>query len=217
MIFSGKTISILGDSISTYEGYTLSPGVFYDRFIQKVSGVKSVEDTWWMQVIRSLDARLGINDSFSGSTVYGNLSISAGSENRLKSLGKNGIPDVILVYMGTNDWGSYVMPDDFRTSYLRMLKRMKELYPEAEVYLATLLRGMSPEDGAPDFMDVDGCLSQNIYTDVIKQCAREYQMNVVDLAKYGVEYETIDGVHPDVRGMKTIAGLWKKELACLPI
>ena len=212
MTFSGKVFSVLGDSISTYEGYTLSQGVFYDRFIQKVSGVNRVEDTWWMQVINDLGAKLGANDSFAGSTVYGNLSISGSAPGRIRNLGKNGTPDVILVYMGTNDWGSYVMPLEFEKSYHRMLSRIRESYPKAEVYCGTLIRGMPPKDGMPDFMDVDGCLSQTIYSDIIKKCAAQYHYKVADIGKYGTEYETIDGVHPDAQGMKTIGQLWKKEL-----
>lgn len=215
MTFAGKVISVLGDSISTYEGYTLSQGVFYDRFIQKISGVTKVQDTWWIQVINSLEAKLGTNDSFAGSTVYGNISISGSAPGRLKNLGKNGIPDVIFVYMGTNDWGSYIMPADFETSYDRMLNRIKEFYSQTEVYCATLLRGLAPKDGMPDFMNVDGCLSQKIYSDIIKKCAGAHKMKVADIGKYGIEYETIDGVHPDVQGMKTIASLWKKELALI--
>ena len=45
-------ISILGDSISTFAGYTPKDSVFYDSYVQWETGVKTVEDTWWMQVIR---------------------------------------------------------------------------------------------------------------------------------------------------------------------
>ena len=42
-----RRISILGDSISTFAGYTPEEAVFYDSYVQWETGVKSVEDTWW--------------------------------------------------------------------------------------------------------------------------------------------------------------------------
>ena len=41
-----RRISILGDSISTFAGYTPEEAVFYDSYVQWETGVKSVEDTW---------------------------------------------------------------------------------------------------------------------------------------------------------------------------
>lgn len=49
--YSGKRFCVLGDSISTYEGYTPASVVFYDSYFQRLTGVTSVNDTWWMQVI----------------------------------------------------------------------------------------------------------------------------------------------------------------------
>ncbi len=72
-----RRISILGDSISTFAGYTPEEAVFYDSYVQWETGVKSVEDTWWMQVIKALDGELGTNHSLAGSMVSGNLSTSA--------------------------------------------------------------------------------------------------------------------------------------------
>ena len=85
-------ISILGDSISTFAGYTPKDSVFYDSYVQWETGVKTVEDTWWMQVIRAFDAELGINNSVAGSMVSGNLSTSAMAEERIQALGENGLP-----------------------------------------------------------------------------------------------------------------------------
>ena len=52
-------ISILGDSISTFAGYTPKDSVFYDSYVQWETGVKTVEDTWWMQVIRGRQYGIG--------------------------------------------------------------------------------------------------------------------------------------------------------------
>lgn len=53
-------ISILGDSISTFAGYTPKDSVFYDSYVQWETGVKTVEDTWWMQVIRAFEQSLAL-------------------------------------------------------------------------------------------------------------------------------------------------------------
>ena len=108
-----RRISILGDSISTFAGYTPEEAVFYDSYVQWETGVKSVEDTWWMQVIKALDGELGTNHSLAGSMVSGNLSTSAMSYERIEKLGTNGIPDIILISAGCNDWGFCVLPEEF--------------------------------------------------------------------------------------------------------
>jgi hypothetical protein len=114
-----KIYSILGDSISTYGGYTPLAYDFYDRYTGAEAGLRSVEDTWWMQVIRAADGILGYNNSISGSTVTGDVSLSGTSETRLRSLADNGTPDVILLYMGGNDWAYSVLPEEFEDAYLR--------------------------------------------------------------------------------------------------
>ena len=60
-------VSIVGDSISMYEGY--SPNgykVFYNRTMQIANGLNSVYDTWWAKVDQWLHAYLCVNNSYSG-------------------------------------------------------------------------------------------------------------------------------------------------------
>lgn len=57
--YSGKRFCVLSNSVSTYEGYTPASAVFYDAYYQSISGVTSVNDTWWMQVINRLGGVLG--------------------------------------------------------------------------------------------------------------------------------------------------------------
>lgn len=207
-----KIFSILGDSVSTFSGYTPIEAVFYDGWIQRESGVLSAEDTWWMQVIHGKEGVLGINNSYAGSTVSGNLSSSGTSEIRLRDLGRKGEPDVILVNMGCNDWGFCVLPEEFETEYQKMIHYLKLLYPQTEIWCATLLRGM-PEDGQEGaFFNVENCISQKVYSDIIRKIAHEAEVKVADIGRYGIEYETIDGVHPNKNGMRTIAELWLQEM-----
>ena len=118
---------------------------------------------------------------------------------------------MILVAMGANDWGFGVHPQEFEYEYRRMLQRMKRLYPWAEIWCATILRG-KPVPEEEMFFNVDGVISPNIYSDIIRRIGTEEAVHLADVSGYHMEYETIDGVHPNREGMKMIACLWLKEL-----
>ena len=97
----GKKVSILGDSISTYPGYVTpaSNPVFYPSGNNSPAcDVESVEDMWWKILLNKSGMVLGANNSYSGRT----LKASATTAN-VEALGANGDPDIILVYLGTND------------------------------------------------------------------------------------------------------------------
>ncbi len=60
-----KSISILGDSYSTFEGY-LQPdtnSIWYYDSPQKQTDVTSVKQTWWHQFIKENNYRLCVNNS----------------------------------------------------------------------------------------------------------------------------------------------------------
>lgn len=67
-----KSVSILGDSYSTFEGY-LEPDtnfVWYWKIPQKQhTDVSSVTQTWWHLFIKENGYKLCQNNSFSGSTI----------------------------------------------------------------------------------------------------------------------------------------------------
>lgn len=204
-------ISVLGDSVSTFAGYTPAEALFYDSWRQEETGVMSPDDTWWMQVIQGLGGVLGVNNSYAGSTVAGGLLTSGTSETRLQTLGAEGEPDLILIAMGANDWGFGVPPQEFEYEYRRMLQRLGRLYPKSEKWCATLLRGRAvPEEDM--FFNVESVLSPNLYSGSIRRIAAETGCHVADLAASRMEYESIDGVHPNKAGMKMISGLWLREL-----
>lgn len=97
----GKKVSILGDSISAYPGYVTpsTNAVFYPRGNNSPKcDVKSVDDMWWKIVLDKAGMVLGANNAYSGRT----LKNSATTAN-VEALGANGDPDIILVYLGTND------------------------------------------------------------------------------------------------------------------
>lgn len=65
---AGTTFSILGDSISTYQG--CNP-VGYYAFFPENGEVTEVEDTWWQRVADDLELTVYANGSSSGATVAG--------------------------------------------------------------------------------------------------------------------------------------------------
>lgn len=71
-------ISIVGDSISTYEGFNpYGYPVYYKDDRAYDNEISSVDDTWWKQVIDAVDGELCVNNSFSGSLVAGAFESSA--------------------------------------------------------------------------------------------------------------------------------------------
>lgn len=121
-----KIFSIIGDSISTFQGvnpdgYTL----FYNEDRLERSGVTTPSDTWWAHVVRALGGKVLAVDAWSGSMVEGAGFPAASSMGRAKAvlgptrqllvdaglsdaslLEANGAaPDVILCFIGINDYG----------------------------------------------------------------------------------------------------------------
>ncbi|MCD8317244.1 MAG: SGNH/GDSL hydrolase family protein, partial [Eggerthellaceae bacterium] len=104
----GTTFSIMGDSISTFEGMNPKENaVYYTEPQTEISGVTDVRHTWWMQLIRHFGGRLAKNGSYSGSLVEG-IGFPAGdSDERVAQLAcaDGSDPDVIVLFMGINDYG----------------------------------------------------------------------------------------------------------------
>lgn len=73
MAQSLKSISILGDSYSTFEGYVQPDTNFVWYFKTPPKGrttdMVSVRNTWWHKFIKENNYRLCVNNSFSGATI----------------------------------------------------------------------------------------------------------------------------------------------------
>ena len=102
------SVSILGDSYSTYEDF-VTPATnelwYYAQNGEGKTDVKDVSQTWWHQVIKENGWRMCLNNSYSGATIsytgYDGNDYSARSFNtRMDNLGS---PDIIFVFGATND------------------------------------------------------------------------------------------------------------------
>lgn len=104
----GLKFSILGDSISTFEGVTPQGfTLFYSGEQIEASGVKTSADTWWAHVIKALGGTLLRDNAWSGSMVEGAGFPAASSRERVEALlGPAGdAPDVVITFIGINDFG----------------------------------------------------------------------------------------------------------------
>ena len=220
-------ISILGDSISTYEGCN-PPGyaVYYDRHTQKINGLKSMRDTWWAITADRLNASILINNSYSGSLVTGYQFPAASGYERTQSLGtEQQDPDIILVYIGFNDFGNRIEITNeqndfqeadrcffFEDAYELMLSRMKQRYPKAVIVCGTLMRTViefnDPWIFPENYM---GAVFED-YNKAIRIAAKKQNVLLADLSAHNIRYETFDGTHPTRAGHRTIARAW---LRCL--
>ena len=66
------SVSVLGDSYSTYEDF-VTPATnelwYYAKNSEAKTDVKEVRQTWWHQVIKENGWRLCLNNSYSGATI----------------------------------------------------------------------------------------------------------------------------------------------------
>ena len=221
-----RLVSILGDSISTYEGYN-PPGyaVYYSGEVLAENGLRSVYDTWWAKVNQALHAHLCVNDSYSGSKVSGSAFPAGVSRRRLDHLARPPYsPDLILVYLGFNDFGYGVKlcrneaerrdpdPSVFRDAYALMLEGLKRRYPKSAVVCATLMRGAVR--GYPEWVFPERLagIALERYNQEIRDAAARQGCFLADLSALELRYETLDGAHPTVRGHQSIADAWIRRL-----
>lgn len=148
-----RTVSILGDSYSTFEGYIPEGNaVWYSAVPNGDNDVVRVEDTWWHLMCASGKFKLLQNDSYSGSTIcntgYGACDATYCSFiTRMKRLVEAGeAPDILFIFGATNDsWANSpigsLQYSDWTTEDLfsclpaccYMLDYLKESLPETKI------------------------------------------------------------------------------------
>ena len=220
-----RFVSIVGDSISTFEGYNPPQyEVFYDKETQSRNGLSSVYDTWWAKVNQYLNAYLCVNNSYSGSRVTGNEFPAASCIERISALKTAEYsPDYILLYIGFNDFGNGVRirqthlslfrkkdPSYFEDAYELMLDRIKESYHEAVIICGTLLRTRIRNNDDWEFPELYAGVRFEDYNDAIRRAAKKKKVLLADLGAQDIRYETLDGSHATAEGHAVIADAWIK-------
>lgn len=198
------SVSILGDSYSTFEGYVQpdTNAVWYWAAPDASrTDVSDVRQTWWHKLVSECGYKLCVNNSFSGATVCysgykrGKPDYADYSDRSFITRAANlGDPDIILIFGGTNDaWADSPIGDyqyegwkredlfAFRPAMACLLERVLARYPNVRVY----------------FLLNDG-LKEEINESVRTVCAH-YGVACIELA--GIDKQSS---HPSAKGMEQI-------------
>ena len=229
----GKTLSILGDSISTFNGISNdatntnntigSNAVYYPK-----ADINTANETWWKQTADYTNMDVLVNNSWSGSRVLNNNGAAYIDrcvqlhDNTGDNTGTN--PDVIAVYIGINDFNAglncgefkeladvyteengYVTPTCFAEAYAIMIHKMTVKYEDADIFIFTL-----PANGTNKYTAL-----LDDYNEEIRKIAEYFDCYLVDIAAIeGYEYAdyTNDGLHPNEAGMDLITDYFARML-----
>ncbi len=198
-----RLISILGDSISTYDGVSNNANANSTTFANPCHYRKPfpLEKTYWMQVINRMGLTLCVNNSWSGGNLSGQDDESSGV-NRACQLARDSgeQPDLVIVFMGMNDLGRAIDAKIFAQDYTKTLEVIKQSFPLAKVCCVNL----------PD-RDVYLKARAELFNEAIENAVKSAGDNffIADLFRSRLNNDfyymnTGDGLHPDEDGMRII-------------
>ena len=200
-------VSILGDSISTYQGYTPYPSN-YQYPNASYADFTSVTQTWWHQLIyQKMDnACLEVNSSYTGTCVQETTDKGHPGLGFLHRYAELGDPDLIFINGGTNDSWSYHLPvgtldfslatsalDEyqFAQAYDKLIRLMKQKYPKAQIVCV-----------------IGDCVMDaqySAYAQVIRDVCDHYGLEYAQVTFADRSASTYDSVHPNPSGMTQMA------------
>ena len=227
-----KTISIQGDSISTFAGTITDGNATYYSASHKF--VNSIDATWWGLLINECRMRLIRNDAWSGSRISGtgdNAMCSVARCSNIKHINSTvdtyqyGAPEIIVVMAGTNDVSGNVemgTADGAVTTYMgafkTMLANLKSQCRNAKIVVFQLYRG-----NVLDYANSGG-KHQYEYQEAMANLCRRYGVYYIgpehfdlsfpnlqyytcnnSLSDYGPPtYASADYLHPNMQGMERV-------------
>lgn len=227
-----KTISIQGDSISTFAGTITDGNATYYSASHKF--VNSIDATWWGLLINECRMRLIRNDAWSGSRISGtgdNAMCSVARCSNIKHINSTvdtyqyGAPEIIVVMAGTNDVSGNVemgTADGAVTTYMgafkTMLANLKSQCRNAKIVVFQLYRG-----NVLDYANSGG-KHQYEYQEAMANLCRRYGVYYIgpehfDLSFPNLQYYTCDNslsdygpptytsadyLHPNMQGMERV-------------
>ena len=227
-----KTISIQGDSISTFAGTITNGNATYYSASHKF--VNSIDATWWGLLINECRMRLIRNDAWSGSRISGtgdNAMCSVARCSNIRHIDSTvdtyqyGAPEIIVVMAGTNDVSGNVemgTADGAVTTYMgafkTMLANLKSQCRNAKIVVFQLYRG-----NVLDYANSGG-KHQYEYQEAMANLCRRYGVYYIgpehfDLSFPNLQYYTCDNslsdygpptytsadyLHPNMQGMERV-------------
>ena len=204
-LFHGKTISVMGDSISTIKDKIPSGNaLYYDNTTGKEM---TFERNYWGDIITRFGAVEGIDEAWSGSTI-GSKAASMASKDRINKLDDNGTPDVILYYGGSNPDGS-VGTFDPDADYAKTVDWAQSYSDTVSAYAASLQRMKAIYPGAEIIAIIPYYEQNNIpkQAEVIEQIAKHYDITTIDLRELRNQegISPNNALHPNMDGHSQIA------------
>ena len=217
------TVSFIGDSISTFYDKNSSVNSLYSGTNQYYyplysATVKDVTKTWWYQTYTSLGLKLGVNNSWSGSAAYGTGNSAGMSDARLKTLADNGTPNLVIIFLGTNDNVNGHSVENLELAYRKMIEYISQNYIDfsnntAKVpYIYLITNAYSAYSGYNYTEE-----RRLEYNEMFKKLATVYQnVRVFDLAKYITKDNYFnclgDSLHYNADGMNLISSKLVEQL-----
>ena len=210
--YSGKTISVIGDSISSYDPSVYSNSI-YDAYCYSnrsgatnpdgdASGVYNIDASgmWWSVVASGASMNINTIAAWWGSTLVNPSASGIGnSGNSSERIGAVSGSDVIMVLIGTNDANYGVDVSNFQTQYTEMLNSLKTTNPDSKIIALTLIA--EGDDG--------GTANMAKYNSAIIAAANAAGVDYIDLASCGItadsmktggKYEGNEQIHPNADG-----------------
>lgn len=210
------TISFIGDSISTFYSASSPVNSLYggsNQFYYPIysATVKNVEQTWWHQTYTNLGLKLGVNNSWSGSAAYGSGESAGMSDSRLKTLNSNGTPNIVVIFLGTNDNVNGHTVQNLKDAYVKMIEYISVNCVDFSnntakvpyIYLFTNAYSAYTGYNYKEETRIE-------YNKMFKELANTYEnVRIFDLARYITKdnYSTYlgDSLHYNAEGMKLIS------------
>lgn len=228
-----RTISIQGDSITTFAGTITDGNAAYYSINHKY--VNTIDATWWGLLVNECRMRLIRNDAWSGSRISGSGANAMNNTARCAAL-KNidskvdtyqfGAPEIIVIMAGTNDVSGNVALGEIGstdvTNYIgaftMMLRNIKTQCRNSKIVVFQLYRGNNY-----DYTNTGGT-HQYEYQEAMEKVCKIYGAHYVGPEHFGISYPntnyftcdnsmseyglptytSADYLHPNMQGMERV-------------
>lgn len=228
-----RTISIQGDSITTFAGTITDGNAAYYSVNHKY--VNTIDATWWGLLVNECRMRLIRNDAWSGSRISGAGASAMNNTARCAAL-KNvdsevdtyqfGAPEIIVIMAGTSDVSGNVALGEIGstdvTNYIgaftMMLRNIKTQCRNSKIVVFQLYRGNNY-----DYANTGGT-HQYEYQEAMEKVCKIYGAHYVGPEHFGISYPntnyftcdnsmseygpptytSADYLHPNMQGMERV-------------
>ncbi len=198
-------VFILGDSYSTFRGYIPEEyPAYYGQTVHEATDIRTVDQTWWYQLLEETDSKLAGNCSWSGSVIcntgynerYCPQDSFIGRFNKFVDDGffENNKIDTFFLFGGTNDsWANSPLGKIKWADWSE--EDLKNALP-AIVYMVDIIT--KKVSNAKLYCILNDELKPEI-ADCFRQVCHKYNAQCIEL-------EGIDKMsgHPSIKGMKQI-------------